>query len=176
MRKFVWLILLTLGVANIVGFLSYSAIAGENKWELHSYTTVQSDFKKYRKWLKVNDKTITGDPTGALGPAHAGKEGFREIYINETGKNVSTDKADFPYPVGTIIVKDAFMGEGGKKGPLAATTIMIKRGIGYDPAHDNWEYMMVSPAKEIRAQGKLKGCTDCHEAAEDTDYIFNDRR
>ena len=176
MRRFVWLVLLALGVANIVGILTYSALAGENKWEKRSYVTVLSDFEGYRKWFKVNDKTITGDSTGILGPAHAGEKGFREVYINKTGIAVSTGKADFPYPVGTIIVKDAFMNEGGQKGSLAAVTIMIKRGRGYDSAHDNWEYMMVSPANEIKAQGKLKGCTGCHEAAEDTDYVFNDRR
>ncbi len=176
MRRFVWLVLLVLGVANIVGILSYLAMAGENKWERRSYATVLSDFEGYRKWFKVNDKTITGDPTGALGRAHAGKEGFREIYINKTGIAVSTGKADFPYPVGTIIVKDAFMNEGSQKGSLAAVTIMIKRGSGYDSTHDNWEYMMVSPANEIKAQGKLMGCTTCHEVAEDMDYVFTDRR
>jgi hypothetical protein len=68
------------------------------------------------------------------------------------------------------------MNEGGMKGMLGAVTIMIKRSSGYDPSHNSWEYMMVSPDNEIMRQGKVEGCTGCHANASDTDYVFTDRR
>jgi hypothetical protein len=141
-----------------------------------AYETRVSDFDGYEKWIKVNKETITGDEFGVLGPAHGGAEGFREVYINKTGKKVSTGKDDFPYPVETIIVKETYMDEGGKKGELANLTVMIKHGGLYDPDHGNWEYMMVSPESEVMAQGRVEMCIGCHAAAADTDWVFNDRR
>lgn len=176
MRKSVLLSITTVSIALAVVLVSVSMLGGANKWEDSSYVTELSDFEGYQSWMKVNEETITGDPFGVLGPAHAGAEGFREVYINRTGKAVSTGRIDFPYPVGAIIVKEAYMGEGGMKGNLGALTIMIKRHSGYDPANNNWEYMMVSPANEIKAQGKVEGCIGCHAAAADTDWVFNDRR
>jgi hypothetical protein len=160
----------------LVAVFSCSTTEGARKWEDSSYVTMLSDFDGYQNWFKVNTETITGDPFGALGPAHAGEEGFREVFINRTGQNVSKGKADFPYPVGTIVVKETYPGEGGMKGSLGSLTIMIKRKSGYDPTNNNWEYMMVSPDNEIKAQGKVDMCIGCHAQAADKDFVFNDRR
>jgi hypothetical protein len=155
--------------------ISCSTSKGMQKWEDSSYATMMSDYDGYQSWFKVNEETITGDPFNALGPAHAGKEGFREVYINKTGKAVSMGKADYPYPVGTIIVKETYKGDGGMKGMLDSLTIMIKRSSGYDPANNNWEYMMVTPDDEIMAQGKLDGCIGCHSQVSGDDFVFNNR-
>ncbi len=141
-----------------------------------AYETQVSDFDGYEKWMKVNKETITGDVFGVLGPAHAGAEGFREVYINKTGKKVSTGREDFPYPMGTIIVKESYTNEDGKKGELTGLTVMIKRGGLYDPDNGNWEYMMVTPENEVMAQGRVEMCIGCHAEATETDWVFNNRR
>jgi hypothetical protein len=176
MRKSVLLFIIITGITIATLLVPISALTGGKKWEDDSYVTQLSDIEGYTSWKKVNLEPVTGDRTGFLGPAHAGEEGFREIYVNNIGRAVSTGSADFPYPVGTIIVKEAYMNEGGMKGMLGAVTIMIKRGSNYDPSHNNWEYMMVSPENEIMRQGKVEGCTGCHANASDTDYVFTDRR
>jgi hypothetical protein len=163
-------------IFTLVAVLSCSTSKGSQKWEDANYSTMMSDYEGYQSWYKVNKETITGDPFNALGPAHAGKEGFREIYVNRTGKAVSTGKADYPYPVGTIIVKETYPGEGGMKGNLDNLTIMVKRSSGYDPANNNWEYLMITADNEVMAQGKLDMCIGCHAVAADDDYVFNNQR
>jgi hypothetical protein len=84
-------VLLLLGaIVTLVVVISCSTSKGSQKWEDASYSTMMSDYEGYVDWFKVNKETITGDPFNALGPAHAGAEGFREVFINRTGKAVST--------------------------------------------------------------------------------------
>ena len=132
------------------------------------------DFAQYTSWYKVNEETVTGDETGLLGPAHAGAQGFREVYINDLGKGVSDGNSDLPYPQGTIIVKESYgKASDGGKGQLTGITVMVKQDEEYDPENGNWEYLNVSPNMKVTAQGKIGMCINCHAAAED-DYVFTD--
>ena len=136
-----------------------------------------SAFEGYTSWTKVNRQPITGDTTGALGSAHQGERGFREVYINDVGKGVSSGGASYPYPQGTVVVKESYKrGSSGGKGDLAALTVMVKREAGYDPENGDWEYAMATPAMKIQAQGKLGMCINCHAAAFDDDYVFTHSR
>ena len=155
----------------VVLVLGACATMGVTKWGENSYVTMGDDFSGYKSWTKVNHETITGDTTGSLGPAHEGAQGFREIYVNKTGKKVATTASGYPYPEGTIIVKESSKE---KMGAIAALTVMVKRGPNYDPANGNWEYIMTSPAFEVAAQGKVDMCIGCHTAGKDADYTFND--
>jgi hypothetical protein len=167
----------------ITGMLSCSTIKGAKTaaemtrtWKDMTYDTEVSDFEDYQKWMKINDEPVTGDEFGVLGQAHEGVEGFREVYINDTGKKVSKGRDDFPYPGGTIIVKESYTNDSGKKGELTSLTVMIKRPVGYDVEHGNWEYMMVTPDDEVMAQGRLEMCVSCHSAAHETDWVFSNQR
>ena len=175
MKKYHVLFVLT-AIFVLTAVFSCSTSKETQKWEDSNYATMTADYQGYQGWLKVNKETITGDPFNALGPAHAGKEGFREVFINKTGKAVATGKSSYPYPVGTIVVKESYEGEGGTQGMLANLTIMVKRSRGYDPANNNWEYMMVTPDDEIMAQGKLDMCIGCHSIASSDDFVFNNQR
>jgi hypothetical protein len=176
MRKSILLLLFIVSIAIFAVLMSASTLLGGKKWEDSSYDTQLSDINGYTSWMKVNLETLTGDVFGALGDAHAGAEGLREIYVNNLGRAVTLGSRSFPYPTGTIFVKETFMNEGGEKGMLGSLTIMIKRGSGYDPANNNWEYMMVSPDNEVMRQGKVEGCIGCHTVVADTDYVFNNKR
>ncbi len=140
------------------------------KWEDPGYMTMPSDWEGYMDWTMVNTEPITGDESGFLGPAHAGADGYRMIYINDVGKKTSMGKMAYPYPLGTIVVKDAFTDK--EMMNLGATTIMVKRDPTYDPANNNWEYIMITPTGEIPVQGKKDSCIGCHANAMDMDYIF----
>jgi len=131
-------------------------------------------FSDYRNWTKVNQNTITGDETGVLGPAHERARGFREIYINEIGKPVAYGASDYPYPEGSVILKESFSEKDGGKGKLASITIMIKREEGYDPDNGNWEYINASGDFKISRQGKIGMCIKCHSVMSEKDFTFWD--
>ena len=133
-------------------------------------------FADYTSWTKVNAESITGDTTGALGKAHEGTKGIREVYVNSAGEAVSFGNAAFPYPVGSIIVKESYKAEGGAKGGLSNSTIMIKRESGYDSENGDWEYAMLTAKGKVQSQGALGTCTGCHSAAADSDYVFTNAR
>ena len=137
--------------------------------------TPVADFADYQSWTKINTETITGDISAMLGSAHEGNKGFREVYVNETGEAAALGNAAYPFPEGTIVVKESYKDAGGSKGSLANLTIMVKRDGGYDSDNGDWEYLMASPAKAVQMQGKLGMCIDCHAAAYDSDFVFTKR-
>jgi hypothetical protein len=156
--------------ALAAGFVAVVLLAactsvGTGKWSDNMYVTSVDDFSGYKGWMKVNDEPITGDSTGALGPAHEGATGFRDVFINHKGSA--------PFEVGTILVKESRKTRGGD---ITSLTVMVKRAGGYDPANRNWEYVMTSPAFDVAAQGKVDMCIGCHTAAADTDYVFTSVR
>ena len=128
-----------------------------------------------QSWTKINAETITGDTTGALGTAHEGNKGFREVYVNKVGEAVALGKVSYPFPEGSMVVKESYKDSSGKKGDLSNLTIMVKREMGYDPDNGDWEYIMTNPARDVQAQGALGMCINCHKAAADSDYIFTKR-
>ena len=132
-------------------------------------------FEGYESWTKVNTETITGDTTSALGSAHEGTMGFREVFVNTAGETVALGKASYPFPEGSILVKEAYKNSGGNKGALSNLTIMVKREAGYDPDNGDWEYLMTNAAKSIQRQGPLDMCIGCHSAASSTDFVFTKR-
>lgn len=40
--------------------------------------------------------------------------------------------------------------------------VMTKRPPGYDPAGDDWEYLVVLPGGRVEDRGKLSLCARCH--------------
>jgi len=137
--------------------------------------TATEAYEGYADWQRVNVETISGDATGLLGRAHEGSTGFREVYVNAVGREVSFGEANAPYPEGTIIVKESYGSNSGEKGSLSGITIMAKREPGYDPEHGNWEYINLRANMKVQAQGALSGCISCHAAAE-RDFVFTDAR
>ncbi|MCF6334538.1 MAG: cytochrome P460 family protein [Spirochaetales bacterium] len=134
--------------------------------------TQTSEFINYSSWAKVNAETITGDVTGVLGAAHERSKGFREIYVNEIGLPVESGEEDYPFPEGTIIVKESFKNDKGSKGALSNLTVMVKRESGYSPDYGDWEYIITKPDGAIAQQGTLSVCIKCHARGEDKDYTF----
>jgi hypothetical protein len=70
-------------------------------------------------------------------------------------------------PPNAIIVKENYMPDS----TLAAVTVMYKVR-GYDPTHNDWFWLKMSPADSVLAEGKVQGCIDCHAGAASNDYIW----
>lgn len=66
----------------------------------------------YSSWTRINDEPITGDHTSILGNLHQGSDGFRDIYVNDVGRDTMLDpNGPYNYPVGTVIVKEQYSGQ-----------------------------------------------------------------
>ncbi|MGB4248326.1 MAG: cytochrome P460 family protein [Pseudohongiellaceae bacterium] len=134
-----------------------------------------STWSGYRSWYRANPAPHTGDPTGFLGNVHEGSNAIREIFINTSGEAVNRGQSPFPYPAGTIIVKETY----GSQADHAAQktpelTIMVKLAMGSSPETSDWEYIMGADGSNrgTGTSGLATFCHSCHTAAAATDFSF----
>ncbi|NQV69060.1 MAG: cytochrome P460 family protein [Pseudohongiella sp.] len=138
-----------------------------------------SAWSDYLSWYKVTPEAVTGDPTGVLGAVHDGRNAFRQIYVNSVGAAVNRGTQGYPYPAGTILLKESFS----DAQALAARrnpdlTIMIKLATGQSPATGDWEYVMGADGSRRGTgdSGQAAFCRNCHLYAAATDYNFINSR
>ncbi|MDP1931792.1 MAG: cytochrome P460 family protein [Gammaproteobacteria bacterium] len=152
-------------VSGIVGCMSTSEPQGGD-------TNTWSD---YKSWYKANPTPHTGDPTGFLGNVHEGNNAVREIHINSTGEAVNRGTSPFPYPVGTVIVKESYANQAEHAaGESPDLTIMVKLPTGSSPETADWEYVMGADGinRGTGTSGLATFCHNCHTAAAATDFSF----
>ncbi|MFK7740048.1 MAG: cytochrome P460 family protein [Planctomycetota bacterium] len=119
----------------------------------------------YRSWTSVA-KGLTGDDTGSLGGVHRGEEGFRNVWVNDTGKQMLLSDGPYIYPVGTVIVKEQFGSKSAwERDTSPDLTVMVKVQEG--EGEDTWHY-----AVGWNGAGPDRFCSDCHEAVEEDDFVF----
>lgn len=70
-------------------------------------------------------------------------------------------------PFGSIIVKENYTPDS----TLAAITVMYK-SERYDPDHHDWWWMKRLADGTVEAAGQVSSCIQCHEAAEEWDYLM----
>ena len=134
-----------------------------------------SAWANYKSWHKVNPEPNTGDPTGFLGNVHEGLNAYRDIYVNSTGESTNRGNRGFPYPQGTIIVKESFANQTAYQNQSNPDlTIMIKLGRGASPETSDWEYVMGADGdnRGTGTSGLANFCHGCHTNAVDTDFSF----
>ncbi len=94
------------------------------------------------------------------------------VRVNPIGFNPF--KTGLSVPVGTIVIKEKYQHYSPDTPPVAVAA-MIKRELGYDPQHGDWEYAYEQrwPEHERKViRGKLDSCIDCHQNASGKDYLF----
>ena len=123
------------------------------------------DLAGFDQWLKLNKNPI---PSTGGGDPH---NGTKNIYINQKLEVIAPNgKQKFPYPDGSIIVKEA-VSPGKDFIGLIATMRKIK---GIDPAHNDWQFVeFTRNAKDKAFREIARGgvCWGCHSAAANTDYV-----
>ena len=78
------------------------------------------------------------------------------------------------FPVDAAIVKQKWRGSG-PSAQLAALGIMIKRGVGFDPARGDWEFGYWDEVDGLSAGEEAgRACGSCH-ATSKTDFVFADQ-
>ncbi len=126
------------------------------------------DTAGYENWLKINAEPI---PPVAGGDPH---NGTKNVYVNLERDTIAPDgEQQFPYPDGSIVVKEATRPN---KDYIGLIAIMRKKA-GSDPDHNDWEfveYTRNAPDDDftILASGRI--CWGCHARVEDKDYVFTE--
>ncbi len=170
------------GLIAILGIGVFSLLSFKNVNTTKNYTplktantTLGNPWDGYESWTKITkDEPNTGDPTGFVEKRHNGKDGYREIYINDIGAAVNQGHAPYKYPEGTIVVKESYKNKATwqKKGKKVLT-IMIKQAEGTSPETGDWGYVMGAKGKISTGTSKwAKFCNRCHVYAASKDYVF----
>lgn len=154
-----WQMLCVGAVATALSACSYVGLKGDpdERWA------------DYKSWHKITaDKPGTGDPTSLIGNVHMGREGYRDVYVNEAGKAALTGSAPYDFPVGTVVVKEQFKDKAAweaQKGAGVTVSLKIAEGTG---AATNWHWA----DSYTSTAGDSAFCSGCHTAAIASDFVF----
>lgn len=122
----------------------------------------------YKNWTMVGEAS-TGDPTGFIGNVHMGQEGYRNVYVNDIGRDMLLSEGPYDFPEGTVVIKEQFANkadwEAGKK---AAHTVSIKVANGEGLVKGDWQW-----ADSYKGSaGDSAFCSGCHSIATSSDFVF----
>ncbi len=124
------------------------------------------DTAGYDQWLKLNVQPIP--PVGGFDP----HRGTKDVYVNQTLEAIAPNgQQQFPYPDGTIVVKEAVRPN---KNFIGLVAVMWKEA-GSNPAFGDWrfeEFTRNTPDAEFRLAFEGAICTGCHSGAAATDFVF----
>ncbi len=110
----------------------------------------------WRLWPGTTEMQASAAPHGAT----------VSTWINELAYNAIQNRAG-RMPDGAIIVKENFMPDR----TLAALTVMYK-STGFDPANNDWFWLQQTPDGAALAEGRVAGCTNCHNAVAANDLLY----
>ena len=124
------------------------------------------DIAGYDQWLKLNAQPI---PPAPGGDPH---NGTKNVYVNQTREVIAPNgEQKFPYPDGTIVVKEATRPG---KDFIGLIAVMWKEA-GKHPDAGDWrfeEYLRGAPDAAFRLAFEGGVCTGCHTRAAATDFVF----
>lgn len=129
-----------------------------------------SRWADFKRWTKVTDAAPTsGDPVGFIGNIHKGREGYRDVYVNDVGVKAINGSAPYRYPIGTVIVKEQFDSLAAFKAQQPTElAIMVKLKETAKPDETNWGW---ASGYEGKVQAN-EFCSSCHSAVEKNDFVF----
>ncbi len=89
------------------------------------------------------------------------------IYVSDNAFPVAeTGGEEMPYE--TIVVKEGFDADD----ELIGFYVMYKKEA-FDPSNNDWFWASYSPEGDVKAEGKVNGCINCHAREKEADYIFS---
>lgn len=126
------------------------------------------DVAGYTQWLKLNAEPI---PPAPGGDPH---NGTKNVYVNKTRETIAPGgEQQFPYPDGSIVVKEAYRPDKDYVGLIA----IMRKKEGVDPDHNDWEfieYTRNAPDAKFNVIAEGRVCWGCHTQVEDIDYVFTE--
>ena len=126
------------------------------------------DVAGYEQWLKLNAEPIPPVPGG---DPHNGN---KNVYVNQERDTIAPDgEQQFPYPDGSIVVKEAYRPNKDYIGLIA----IMRKNEGSDPDHNDWEFIEYTrnePDDDFTVLASGRICWGCHARVEDIDYVFTE--
>ncbi len=127
-----------------------------------------ADIAGYTQWLKLNAEPIPPVPGG---DPH---NGDKNVYVNKTRETIAPNgEQQFPYPDGSIVVKEAYRPGKDYVGLIA----IMRKKAGVNPDHNDWEfieYTRNASDADFAVIAKDGVCWGCHARVEDIDYVFTE--
>jgi hypothetical protein len=91
--------------------------------------------------------------------------------LNDAARTSLSQSKPVIYREGAVIVREKLETEAGSPELLTA---MIKRNKGFNPAANDWEFLVISgDATKIRKREKTGSCLSCHQSVSAKDFIFD---
>ena len=96
---------------------------------------------------------------------------FGAVYLNDIARTVLMQSEPLVYPEGAVIVREKLQTEAASPELLTA---MIKRKKGFNPAANDWEFLVITgDATKINKREKTGTCESCHQSASAKDFVFD---
>lgn len=119
-----------------------------------------SDLQGYQKWWVLWPKTKPMHPGT---PPHGA---FVTIYVNLRAVRSVRWKEKAMLSRATILVEDYDANR-------TLTGISLMRKLeGFNPEDGDWFWAEYGPNGEVRAEGRVEDCIQCHRGRADNDYLF----
>lgn len=122
----------------------------------------------YENWLKLNAEPI---PPAPGGDPH---NGTKNVYVNQDREAIAPDGTQtFPYPDGSIVVKEATRPNKDFIGLIA----IMRKVAGSDPDHNDWEFIEYTRGAsddDFTILARDRVCWGCHARVENIDYVFTE--
>ncbi|MGH7596941.1 MAG: cytochrome P460 family protein [bacterium] len=147
-----------------------------------SASEVEKVMTEYKTWARLTPeprnisphlwglcRLPTPEEQAFLESQHADR--YLNIYANNIGAEIAKHEGERVFPVGSVIVKEKLLTLEGNS--AEAVAMMIKRGKGFNPAGDDWEYIYWEKnGKLTRGPQQLANCQACHLNTRETDSVF----
>lgn len=133
--------------------LTKEEIGGERLWRRF---TEEENYEKYPFWPGHEGIQQGQSPHGDL----------HTVYIHPILFDALPIK-DKVVPDGGMIIKCNMNAEK----EIVAFTVMAKVE-GYNPEANDWFWAKMSKDGEVEAEGKIKGCIECHSILKENDYVI----
>jgi hypothetical protein len=96
---------------------------------------------------------------------------FGAVYLSDIARTNLTQTKPLIYREGAVIVRERLQTEAGSPELLTA---MINRKKGFNPAANDWEFLVLSgDTTQIRKREKTGDCQSCHKSASAKDFVFD---
>lgn len=96
---------------------------------------------------------------------------FGVVYVNSLAREAVTAEPSIQFPRGAIIVREKLSKADDTQPQLLS--VMIKRARGFNPAANDWEFLMVDGAMTKVWERQKKGsCLECHATQKTRDFVY----
>lgn len=124
--------------------------------EIQAYVTEENNYKNWELW----------PGTGELDPGKGPHGDSITIYVSDSAFSAIEEKAGV-MPEGSTVLKEGYNSDG----ELIEVVVMHKVE-GFDPEHNDWFWLWYDADDEIKAEGKVLSCYNCHTRQAGNDYLF----